>query len=178
MPARPFLTGLLAAAARAVALAGLVVSGGCLLAILVLGAADALATNVLGRPVPSALELSEVLLATAVFGALPYAQWRATHVTVDLLTSRLPPRPAAMLAALAEATMLAVLVVLFLQSVALAQQSVSVGETASAYLPFPVYPAKVAAAVALGVTVLVAAVRLVLAVGDALARAPVREDRP
>ncbi|WP_158970274.1 TRAP transporter small permease [Chachezhania sediminis] len=54
----------------------------------VIGTADVIGTSVLGRPVPSALEISEVALVIVVFTGLAAAQMKGSHITVDILSGR------------------------------------------------------------------------------------------
>jgi TRAP-type C4-dicarboxylate transport system permease small subunit len=46
----------------------------------------------LGRPLPGDYELTEVLVAIAVFAFLPYCQQTGANVTADLFTARAGPR--------------------------------------------------------------------------------------
>ena len=46
----------------------------------------------LGRPLPGDFELTEVLVAIAVFSFLPYCQQTDANVTADLFTARAGPR--------------------------------------------------------------------------------------
>lgn len=73
---------------------------------------DVVGRYVFAKPLTGAFELTEVLLGLVVFAGLPIVTRRGEHVTVDLVTMRLPPLPRAALAriaALATALVLAVL---------------------------------------------------------------------
>jgi TRAP-type C4-dicarboxylate transport system permease small subunit len=56
---------------------------------MLLTAADVLGRDLLGRPVPGAVELSQYLLAVFILLGLAYTQQVKGHVNVSLLTSRL-----------------------------------------------------------------------------------------
>jgi TRAP-type C4-dicarboxylate transport system permease small subunit len=49
---------------------------------------------VFNNPLPGHLELSQLLIAAAVFLGLAYAQARRSHVGIDILIKALPPGPA------------------------------------------------------------------------------------
>jgi len=70
------------------ALAGGVV----LLGIAVMTTWSAASGWLLGRPLPGDFELTEVLVAIAVFAFLPYCQQTDANVTADLFTARAGPR--------------------------------------------------------------------------------------
>jgi TRAP-type C4-dicarboxylate transport system permease small subunit len=64
--------------------------GACsLILLMLLTAADVLGRDLLGRPVPGAVELSQYLLAVFILLGLAYTQQLKGHVNVSLLTSRL-----------------------------------------------------------------------------------------
>lgn len=149
---------------------GMVVSCTALLLILLIGTIDAITSNTLSRPFPSALELSEVLLAVAVFAALPYTQTIGQHVRVDLFTARLQGRAQEVVKAFGELATLVAMALMCWQAWRIAEQSVAMRETAAALYPFPIYPAKIAMVAGLALTVVEAARLAVrLAVGRPLA---------
>lgn len=55
----------------------------------------------LNRPLPGALELSELLMVFLVFGCFAYTELQSGHVDVDVLVNRFPPRGRAVCEALA-----------------------------------------------------------------------------
>ena len=55
---------------------------------------------VVGRPLPGEVELTEMLVAVAVFMFLPYCQLTGANVTADIFTARAGPRTVAALAML------------------------------------------------------------------------------
>lgn len=66
--------------------------GAVLMAIAVMTTWSAASGWLLGRPLPGDFELTEVLVAIAVFAFLPYCQQTDANVTADLFTSRAGPR--------------------------------------------------------------------------------------
>lgn len=68
-------------------------SGLLLLALAVLGVLDAGFRYALSAPIAGTVELTELLLAVVIFGALPYATSRDQHVAIDSFADRLPARP-------------------------------------------------------------------------------------
>jgi TRAP-type C4-dicarboxylate transport system permease small subunit len=60
--------------------------------LMLLTAADVLGRDLLGRPVPGAVELSQYLLAVFILLGLAYIQQVKGHVTVSILLSRFPVR--------------------------------------------------------------------------------------
>lgn len=56
--------------------------------------AEVLMRTLFNSPLPGHLELSQLLIAAAVFLGLSYAQARRSHVNMDIVISWLPARPA------------------------------------------------------------------------------------
>jgi TRAP-type C4-dicarboxylate transport system permease small subunit len=71
---------------------------------------------VLNRPLPGHLELTELMIAPAVFMALSWVQARRGHVGMDLLHARLAERPRAVVDLLTVAVALATFLVITWQS--------------------------------------------------------------
>ena len=65
---------------------------GLLLAMMALTVADVAGRYLLARPVTGATELTELLLVAVIFTGLPAVALDDGHVTVDLVTARLPDR--------------------------------------------------------------------------------------
>jgi TRAP-type mannitol/chloroaromatic compound transport system permease small subunit len=125
--------------------AGLWLACAFLFVIMLLGSVDAITSYVWNAPIPSMLEASETLLAAGVFMAL--ASVGAQHVRVDILVERLSPRNQALCTALALMVALVVFAAMAWEFWRLAAHSVRVREAAAAVIPFPIWPAKVLAAV-------------------------------
>lgn len=86
--------------------------GAVLLGIALLTAWSAATGFVLGKPLPGDFELTEILVAVAVFSFLPYCQLADANVTADLFTAGAGPRTVAALGLLAALLALAISVLL------------------------------------------------------------------
>lgn len=121
---------------------GLGLSGLSAFLMMLIGAADVLATYLLNQPVPAALELTESLMVVVVFMALAYTQSRRQHIAVTLLYQRFPwnvQRGVTVLAGLLGAVMFGLVA---WQGWLLFWQSWVIREYASGIILFPVYPSK------------------------------------
>lgn len=143
-----FLRGaaLLARAAEAVAFAAL-------LLLMALGAADVLGTFLLGRPLPSAREFSEVIMSVLVFAGLAVVCARERHIAVDLFVGGREGRLLRPLRALARLAAVAAFGLIAWRAAEGALDSLAIRETALAFVAFPVWPFKI-----LGAAMLAAAV--------------------
>ncbi|MCW5749999.1 MAG: TRAP transporter small permease [Alphaproteobacteria bacterium] len=83
--------GFALAARRAGALLG-VLSGSCLFLMMLMTFADVIGRYVFSAPIRGAYELTELLLAVAVFGVLPSVTLRRNHVSTGLFDSVLRGR--------------------------------------------------------------------------------------
>ena len=72
-----------------------------LVAMTLVTVVDVAGRYLLNRPLPGALELSELLMVFLVFGCFAYTELQSGHVDVDVLVNRLPPRGRAACEALA-----------------------------------------------------------------------------
>ena len=120
---------------------------------------DVAGRYLLSRPLPGATEITELLLAATVFVGLAAVCLDDGHVTVDLLTSRLPPRLAAPRLLMARLVTAAALLLVGWRLAVHGERLASYGET-SVYLRLPVAPVAYAAA---ALCVLAAALALLLA---------------
>jgi len=116
------------------------------LGLMVIGGLDVLATYILGKPVPSALELQEVLLAILVFMGLSHAQSLREHIGVEIVIQQLPARVRRVLDLVVLVASAVVFGIIAWRCGELAWSSLSMRETASASFAFPVYPAKICVA--------------------------------
>jgi TRAP-type C4-dicarboxylate transport system permease small subunit len=62
---------------------------------------DVAGRYLLNRPLPGALELSELLMVFLVFGAFAVTELRNGHIDIDVVVTRLPPRGRALSESLA-----------------------------------------------------------------------------
>lgn len=125
-----------------------------LILMTVMGSADVISTFIFGRPVPLVRELSEVLLAVVIFMSLAVVAREERHVKVDLFLQHFGPSLRRWLRVVALAISAIVIALLAVQSFELATASFTENERAMASIRFPVWPAKVAVAIGLGVTFL------------------------
>jgi TRAP-type C4-dicarboxylate transport system permease small subunit len=65
-----------------------------MVALLLVVVTDVVTRTVRGRSLPGLTELSVLLLVVTIFMGLAYAEGRRSHVSMNLVTSRLPPRVA------------------------------------------------------------------------------------
>src|SRR3989304_4993572 len=86
--------------------------GAVLLGIALLTAWSAATGFIFGKPLPGDFELTQILVAVAVFSFLPYCQLTNANVTADLFTAGAGPRAVAALGVLAALLALGVSVVL------------------------------------------------------------------
>mgnify|MGYP003700599635 FL=1 len=140
------------------ALAVLLVGGIGMLISMFLGTADVVGTQVLSQPVPGAREITESTMVLIVFGALTYGQIRRSHIRVELLYTRLPPRGRAALDILVDVCGLLFFGLLLWQAINEAQFSMQIEEATDGLIRFPLYPARII--LATGTALLI--VRLVL----------------
>lgn len=94
----------------------------CIAAMLLLTVADVLLRDLAGRPIHGTFEVVELLLAGAVFLALPAAFLREEHIVVDIVDYR-APRAVPMLRRLAGAAAIAILATMLWQAVLAAHDS-------------------------------------------------------
>lgn len=118
------------------------VSGGALVLMMLLGAADVILDNVFNQPLPGALEATEALIVVVVFLALARTHQLSAHIRVDLFTGRLGKTGRSAAARLAHGLSALFYGVLAWQGGRYAWQSIAVGEYESGIISFPVYPAK------------------------------------
>ncbi|WP_181817338.1 TRAP transporter small permease [Paracoccus pantotrophus] len=125
----------------------------CLASLIAIGTIDTLG-RLVSRPLLSSTEMSEALLATAFFLALPTVQRNRAHVVVDILKQKF----GAKLRYISEvsALLLGAVIFWFLMSQGLigAHSSAKAGEVAAGLIPIPVWIAKCASALGLVITFL------------------------
>lgn len=129
------------------ALVVLLIGGLGMLMSMFLGTADVVGTQVFGRPVPGALELTESTMVLIVFGALTYAQIRRSHIRVELFYTRMRPRVKAAMDILADVAALTFFGLLVWQGTNEALFSMQIGEATDGLIRFPLYPARIILAV-------------------------------
>ncbi|MHC5655546.1 TRAP transporter small permease [Stappia sp. ICDLI1TA098] len=143
---------------RAVAIAGRVLhvlAALILLAMMLVTFVDVIGRYLFNAPLPGAFELTEVLLALVIFVGLPIVTARRDHVTVDLVTARLPRLPRAVLARLALAATAVILAILAWRLGISARDFSAYGD-ATVYLGIPLGPVAGVMAGFTGISALVA----------------------
>ena len=136
-----------------------VMGGAVLLGIALLTAWSAATGFVIGKPLPGDFELTEILVAVAVFSFLPYCQLTDANVTADLFTARAGPRTVAALGLLAALLALAIGVLLLWRTWAGMIDYRQFVET-TAILKIPIWVAYVPAVASLALLVLACVVVL------------------
>jgi len=129
------------------------------LLIMVIGAADVIA-QLVARPMPFKLELSEVLFAVSIFLAWPAVQSKRVNISVDIFAAHYRPRMRRALDILSDLFGLAVFGLITYSIWKLALISFAIRESAVGYLKFPVYPFKIFCAVGATLTVVVLLLQL------------------
>ena len=136
-------------------------AGGLVLLGIALLIAWSVATGfLLGKPLPGDFELTQILVAVAVFSFLPYCQLTNANVTADLFTAGAGPRAVAALGVLAALLALGVSVVLTWRTWAGMLDYRQFVET-TAILKIPIWTAYVPAVISLLLLVLACVIVLV-----------------
>lgn len=142
----------------------MVVSGLCILVILVIGVIDTAGRAFFNSPFIGAVEISEALLAVAIFSALAYLQNTGGHVVVDVFSNGYGPRLKKFATFVILTAMLAVLVFLLWRSGVGALNAYRHNDVSAGFLRVPIWLAKIFATIGLGVAVIEAARELVRAI--------------
>ncbi|MEX0954992.1 MAG: TRAP transporter small permease [Rhizobiaceae bacterium] len=112
------------------------------LAMMGMTSADVASRWITGRSIPGAQEVTESLMVAIVYLGMAYALCRREHVSVALLTSRLPARPAAALRLLGMIVMIAVITWMTWRTGQEALRSFQIGEVRFGLLQVPIWPAR------------------------------------
>ncbi len=137
--------------------------GACfLIPLMLFTSVDVVGRDLFDRPIPGMVELSQYMLAVFILLGLAFSQQVKAHVTISLVTSRLPQRAQLLL------SIIATLLSLFISSI-LVWQGWVIGleeRAVSDMLRVPQYPFRLIVAVAAFLMCL----ELVIDLGDSLAR--------
>lgn len=128
--------------------------------IMIIGVSDVVGTVIFTSPVPAAIELSSVFFGAAIFLAWPEAQQHLAHIRVELFTASMPPMMKRACDFLNLISGLVFFSVITYGLIVHATHSWLAKERAVAILAFPVYPAKILAAIGVTLTVVVLAWQL------------------
>lgn len=144
---------------RVIGQAAMVCAIAALLVILVIGAGDVIA-QLVARPMPFKLELSEALFALSIFLGWPAVQSGRKHITVDVFSKNYR-RPLRRLVTLISDLLALGLFGLITYTIwKLALKSLAMGEISPGYLSFPVYPFKIFCAIGATLTVIVLLIQI------------------
>lgn len=103
---------------------------------------DVIARNIGGEPIPGLLELSETALVATVFLGISYAGATNAHVSVDLLTSKMPVRPARYISGLMWLLGSGMVVWFIIATAERAIHSTEMDEVTLGLLVWPVWPTR------------------------------------
>lgn len=142
----------------------MIMSGMCILVILVIGVIDTAGRAFFNSPFIGAVEISEALLAVAIFSALAYLQRTGGHVVVDVFSSGYGPRLKKFATFVILTAMLAVLVFLLWRSGIGALNAWRHNDVSAGFLRVPIWLAKLFTTIGLGVAVTEAVRELVRAI--------------
>ena len=142
-----------------------VLGGLLLLGVVLMTAWSATSGVVFSKPLPGDVELTEMLVAVAVFMFLPYCQLMGANVTADIFTERASPRTIAVFTLLSGAIALAFSVLLGVQMFRGLLDYLEFVETTT-ILRVPIWYAYVPALASLALLVLAALVCSHRAIGE------------
>jgi TRAP-type C4-dicarboxylate transport system permease small subunit len=111
--------------------------------------AEVILRKYFGTTLRGTIEYSEILLVFIVFGAVAHSQQVGGHVKTELLTSRLPPQPAALVRTGGLVVTAALLAWMTQATAARGWDSMQTGESRFGIQEVPVWPARLAIPVGL-----------------------------
>ena len=114
-----------------------------MIAAMLVGVADVVGTEFLGRPVLGTLEFTESSMVLVVFGALAYAQERRAHIRVELLYSFVGPRGKSFMEAVTHIVALIFFALMAWQGYVELLYSLEIKESTMGSVRFPLYPARI-----------------------------------
>jgi TRAP-type mannitol/chloroaromatic compound transport system permease small subunit len=113
-----------------------------MIAAMLVGVADVVGTEFLGRPVLGTLEFTESTMVLVVFGALAYAQQRRAHIRVELLYSHVGPRGKSFMEAVTHIVAFIFFTLVGWQGYVELVYSWEIMESTMGSVRFPLYPAR------------------------------------
>jgi TRAP-type C4-dicarboxylate transport system permease small subunit len=137
-----------------------------MIAAMLVGVADVVGTEFLGRPVLGTLEFTESTMVLVVFGALAYAQERRAHIRVELLYSHVGPRGKSFMEAVTHIVAFVFFALVGWMGYVELLYSLEIKESTMGSVRFPLYPARVL--LLLGVALLL--LRLAVDIAQDIAR--------
>jgi TRAP-type C4-dicarboxylate transport system permease small subunit len=113
-----------------------------MIAAMLVGVADVVGTEFLGRPVLGTLEFTESTMVLVVFGALAYAQDRRAHIRVELLYGHAGPRGQSFMEAVTHIVAFLFFALIAWQGLSELNYSWELKEATMGTVRFPLYPAR------------------------------------
>ena len=114
-----------------------------MIAAMLVGVADVVGTEFLGRPVLGTLEFTESSMVLVVFGALAYAQERRAHIRVEILYSFVGPRGKSLMEAVTHIVAFIFFALVAWMGYVELLYSWEIMESTMGSVRFPLYPARV-----------------------------------
>lgn len=114
-----------------------------MISAMLVGVADVVGTEFLGRPVLGTLEFTESTMVLVVFGALAYAQERRAHIRVELLYSFVGPRGKSFMEVVTHIVAFIFFALVAWQGYVELLYSLEIKESTMGSVRFPLYPARV-----------------------------------
>jgi TRAP-type C4-dicarboxylate transport system permease small subunit len=117
-------------------------SGACVITMMLLICADVFMRSVFNSPMLVTFPLCQMLLGGVVFFALAYTQMKRGHVSINLLTSNVPPRTRAILLTIAWSICLGLMVLMTWQVTRLGWEAFLTRDHTSGVVELPLWPVK------------------------------------
>ena len=136
-----------------------------MIAAMLVGVADVVGTEFLGRPVLGTLEFTESTMVLVVFGALAYAQERRAHIRVELLYSFVGPRGKSFMEVVTHIVAFIFFALVAWMGYAELLYSLEIKESTMGSVRFPLYPARVLLLVGVALLLLRLAIDIVQDIG-------------
>lgn len=133
---------------RSLTRAGIAIAAVLILMVAIVITIDVLSAVLFDSPIPVVTELASTTLAIIIFAALASAQQRKQNVQIDIVLMALPAGLRRIFQTFSSLVGFLLFALLAWRSTALAATSWASAETAMALIPFPVYPFKIAVAIA------------------------------
>lgn len=138
------------------AIGAMAVSAVCVVGMIAVNTVDTVGRALFNKPMMGALEITEVLLATCIILAIPYAQRHREHIEIDIFKKAFGPRLAKASSILVFVITILVFAMLAHQSYESALESVATFEVSAGYVPVPVWMGKIAVVVGFSIALLIA----------------------
>jgi TRAP-type C4-dicarboxylate transport system permease small subunit len=136
-----------------------------MIAAMLVGVADVVGTEFLGRPLLGTLEFTESTMVLVVFGALAYAQERRAHIRVELLYSHVGPRGKSFMEAVTHIIAFAFFALVAWQGYVELEYSWEIMESTMGSVRFPLYPARTLLLIGVALLLLRLAIDIVQDIG-------------